>query len=258
MTNAFDTAINEAFSNASYMNVTDIRTLYYGRLDLYASFTDDGDIETSGITSGRLERPAGVLAHKIDSIVGRKVSSSLFYASIFRWRRQNVFVDDIRNHTYEKYQDDLEVFRTLKYIKDEVKEAAEKAAESSLLRSYFERLWVLTKTAAEGSGSISDQVWARILEDLGYAGFADPSGKGIIVKDRVPCVLIIDDTGLTEIDIVPIQKYRIDRRMRIVDKVNRKVRKMATKRNRIAKRKFKDREEKTEDGLSLFDLLMRL
>lgn len=258
MTNAFDTAISEAFSNASYMEVRGLRALYYGRLDMYASFTDDGVIQTSGMEGGSLVRPAGVLGHTIDAIVGRKVSSSYFYATVFRWRKQKIFVEDIRAHTYEKYQDDLELFRTLPYIKPSVRENAEKAAESSLLRSYFERLWVLTRTAAEASGSISDRVWARILDDLGYAGFADPAGKGILIPERVPCTLILDEKQITELDIVPIQKYRVDPRRRIVDQVNRKVRKMATKRNRIAKRKFTDRSSKEGNGMSLFDFLTML
>lgn len=258
MRNVFEEKLAEAFNNASYMDVRGLRALYYGRLDLYASFTDDGEIETSGMSGGSLVRPEGVLGHTIDAIVGRKVSSSYFYANVFRWRKTQVFVEDIRTHNYEKYQDDLELFRTLRYIKPGVKEAAEKAAESSLLRSYFERLWVLTKTAAEASGSISDRVWARILDDLGYAGFSDPSGKGILIPERVPCTLILNPREITELDIVPIQKYRVDPRRRIVDQVNRKVRKMATKRNRIAKRKFSDRTERDSNGKSLFNFLTML
>ena len=42
---------------------------------------------------------------------------------------------------------------------------------------------------------------------------------------------------INEIDIVPVQMNRVDPRQRVSDKVERKVRSMGVRRNRISKRK---------------------
>lgn len=237
MTNkTFDELLQESFSNASYMDVRELRALYYGRSNVYVSFSDDGEYLTAGYVAGRLERPAGILAHTVDVVVGRKASTSMFYGNVFRRRSTTGFLDDIRNHSKEDYARDVEAFLVLGYIKDDRKEQAVEAASSPRLRSSFERLWVLTRTAA-GSKSGSDRLWARILMDIGYMGFTDNSGTGILVKERVPCSIFLDERNKTDFDIVPVQKYRRDPRRRITDKVERKVEKMSTRRNRVAKQK---------------------
>lgn len=232
----FDQLIEESFSNASYMDVREIRALYYGRVNMFVSFSDDGEFVTDGYVRGRLERPAGILAHAVDAVVGRKVSSSLFYGNVFRRKSARGFIEDIRAYNSRDFEDDLEAFYALGYLKDDKKVEAEEAASSPRLSTYFERFWTLTRTAA-GSGSGSDKLWARIIMDIGYNGFTDHSGKGILIKDRVPCTIILDTSVVQHMDIVPIQKYRRDPRKRITDKVERKVSKMATTRNRVAKAK---------------------
>lgn len=75
------------------------------------------------------------------------------------------------------------------------------------------------------------------MEDIGYDGFNDPSGKGILTKARIPATLLIKYKDRMDIDIMPIQKYRQDRRKMMTDRIDLKVRKLQSRRNRIARQK---------------------
>lgn len=248
----FEQELTEAFSNVSFMDVSEIRTLYYGRLNMYVSFTDDWEINHDGMDGSELIRPYGIECHTVDTLVGRKVSTPLFYAYVMRFNPKRGFVNDISNYSADQYKEDIEIIETLDYIKDSVKLQALSQVEAGVrYRSYFERLWDLTRRLADQS-RYKDKLWRRILLDLGYTGFNDPKGKGILSETKSPVTLIIDFSDVEKYDIVPVQKYRTDKRRYVTDKVKRENRKMWVARNRVAKRRTdKFRTDKKKETFKL-------
>lgn len=235
----FDEAIEEAMSFASYMDVSELRLLYYGRNAMYVAFSDDHKINMSGFEGSALKRPYSVAAHSIDTVVGRKASTNLFYGHVFRLKpRGGHFVRDVKNFSLEDYESVKETLYAIPYIEHEELDFLINVVDSNLrIRSSFERFWNLTKALSVDKGQNADKFWRRMLIDLGYAGFDDPSGTGIIGERRQPIMLVLEDKDIEKFDIVPVQKYRTDRRTRIRDNVNRLNRLMRTARNRVAKRR---------------------
>lgn len=225
----FDRLIAESFSSASYMDVRELRMLYYGRLDMYVSFTDDSSFVTKNNNA-----PEGIICHKVDTVVGRKANTSLFYGRVFRVKKSGgKFIENIKTHSTDSLKTDIAAIRTLSYLNsDDVESAVKYVMTNTRIRSAFERLWELSKILSDGN----DKTWARILLDIGYSGFSDQSGLGIITKARAPVAILLDMKQKTDFDIVPLQKYRVDPRARIRNDVDRQVRLMGTKRKRVAKK----------------------
>lgn len=231
--------LEEAMSFASYMDVTDLRLLYYGRNSMYATFSDTDKLETSGFDGNELKRPTGYVSYTINDIVARKVSTHLLYAHVFRARDSGGgFVSDVKNFTLEEYNEAVKYIRTLNYLNQEDVEWFVELVSSNLrLRRPIERLWALTRAIVYSQGKRADDLWARILLDIGYTGFSDVSGTGLLGKRNKPVTLILDKSIMNVIDIVEVQKYRDDKRNRISDNVKRHNRLSKTHRNRIAKRR---------------------
>ena len=145
-----------------------------------------------------------------------------------------------------------------KLSKELVLETIANTLEKSTLRSPFQSLWAITKAIAEvQSKNQYKLIWRSILfNTLGYVGFFDPSGTGLLNGDtkRQPTALILS-RKIKVIDIVPIQKHRRDERRRVINNVDRHVKKVASARNRIAKRRFKDRN-KIKASTALIPLVM--
>lgn len=233
--------LEEAFSMSTVMNVDEFRRLYYGRQDLFATFTDDGKMDIDH----DIDAPAGYISYTINDVVARKVKTHEFYANVFRVtknRSSRRFIEDIKTYDTRQLADDLIVIRSLNDIFSEqlIEDTIEKSMVKSILKSNFQKLWDITKTLAKTKGSAYQFIWRRIFMRLGYNGISDLSGTGILVKKREP-VTIVFDTRVEELDIVPIQKSRRDQRRRIVDQVDRHVKRLATARNRVAKERFVSR-----------------
>lgn len=222
----FKDIIKEAMSAASYQKLDELRSLYYGRLDVYVSFTDDGEYITEDDF-----RPNGIVCHSVDTVVGRKASTNLLYGRVFRIRKnRGDFLEDIRTYSADDLKKDLEAISSLRYIKDVDEESYD------VLYKYqrnFEKLWFLTKELSQGDG----KVWAKILTDIGYKGFKDPHGYGLFDRKRSPAAILLNTSAKEDFDIVPMQKYRTDKRSRVVNSVKREVERLSTQRNRVAKRK---------------------
>lgn len=226
--------LDEAFSNVSFMDVSELRTLYYGRINLYVSFSDDGEHDLSGFDGGVLMRPRGVLSHTIHAVVGRKVSTPYFYANVFRNKAKASDILDTSTYSYDNFREDVETLTILPYLDEEdVRSTARSVSENVRLRSYFERFWVLTRELSNRS----DARWAEIILDAGYSSIEDPIGKGIISPDRSPSTIILDLKNVMDLDIVPVQKYRKDRRQNVIRRINKKNKRLWATRNRIAKRR---------------------
>lgn len=243
----------EIFSNASYMDVRELRSMYYGRINMYVSFSDTDRVEYKPKRiNGAIFRPTGIFCHSVDSVVGRKVSTPKLYGHVLRVRKDGSFVDDIRTYTSEQLKADI------KHLQEEYGMDAElpaKIENRMSTRRPFERLWTLTRILSDGNAD----KWTEILLSLGYTGFEDQSGLGILSTAKVPCALVLDAGEATFFDIVPMQKYRKEERARIRDNVDRKVDKMETKRNRVAKKEPNEEIRNTKrQGGGLSDLLKAL
>lgn len=244
--------VSEGFGTSTVMNVKELRMLYYGRVNLYVTFTDDGKLDMKN--KDPFDRPYGYVAYTVADVVGRKVKTSEFYANVYRVKKTRAsrkFIENIRTYDSSDLKDDIMVLRTLRYFEPESIDAiVENVSVISLLKSPFDRFWEITKQAALLKGNYWRGYWRRILLDLGYSGVADPSGTGTLIKKKTPVALIFD-RKVEELDIVPIQKRR-DPRRRVVRQIDHYVKKLATSRNRVAKRKFKNRATDTKDGDDLF------
>ena len=225
----FDDLLEEAFSNASYITVSELRSLYYGRLNVYVSFTDN-----SRYIMRNNRRPDGILCHAVDVVVGRKATTNLLYGRVFRVRKNaGRFIEDIRNHTNDSLKLDIESLYLLRYLKhSDIDAAVDKVMNNVRIRKAFDRLWEITKELSNGDG----KRWAQIFLDLGYIGFTDQRGTGLFQRKREPSTILLDESAKTDLDIVPMQKYRSDPRARIRDDVNKVVRDISTSRNRVAKK----------------------
>lgn len=231
--------IVESFSAGGYVETRELRNLYYGRNEVYVSFSNDYRIEQGGYDGNTLLRPYGVLAHTVDTVVGRKVQTNRFWGHVFRRRgTKGRFVDNVGSLTERDYQKVLEDLSGLKYIdRYQVDLAEEDIGRNTSLTNAFAKIWEITRIVAKehSSSDTGDVVWARIMIDLGFAGFRDDSGRGIMTRKKTPCVLMLDVDGVDIFDIMPIQKYRVDPRSRVHHWVNRFNSRFMHKRNRIAK-----------------------
>tara|TARA_R100000664_G_C2752088_1_gene139364 strand:+ start:183 stop:986 length:804 start_codon:yes stop_codon:yes gene_type:complete len=249
--------LNEIFSASSVMDVTELRTLYYGRLNLFVTFTDDGRLEMTPDSSE--ERPAGYVAYSVSDVVGKKVKTSEFYANVYRIKKNNKsreFIDDIKTFTKKQYEDAVERLYGLDYIgEDEIFEGLGKISSTSALRGYFNRLWDLTKFLAKSAGGGAwKMLWREIFLDIGYNGITDKSGSGLLVSNRNP-VTIQFDSDIEEFDIVPIQKHKKDPRKRVRTQVNRYVKRLSTARNRVSKKRFVNREIEKDTNKMTYKML---
>lgn len=249
---AFEDKIEEALSygTGSYMNLSELRMLYYGRRDLYVSFTDKGEyyIDTQ---SDELDRPHSILCYAVNDVVARKASSSEFYANVFRINMNNgIFLDNISQYNRDDLKEDLTMLRMmdvlesgpLEYIIDDI-------MKDTTIRTHFAKMWNITEFVSKRAyGSEYEKNWRKMLMNLGYIGFADQTGSGLFTGDRTPAVIYLDYTDRTDLDIMPIQKTRVDPRRRVRDAVMRKVERMSTVRNRISKKRIDPSERFNVDN----------
>ncbi len=233
--------LQEGFGTSAVMEVSELRRLYYGRLNLFVTFSNDENVEKDATS---IDRPLSIEAFSVFDVVGRKVKSNRFYAHVFRINPKN-FISNIKTYDTTSLKRDLVKLASYPNVDGErIAEIIENTIVKSMLRSPFLKLWEITKQVAlEQNRSMYRMTWRRIFRYLGYEGISDPSGTGILSgRGRAPTTIIFSE--IKPIDIVPIQKHRKDERNRVINNVNRTVTKAATARNRIAKRKFKNRQQK--------------
>ena len=238
----FEDMIEEAyagFGQSGHVYTTDLRTLYYGRLNVYLGFTDDGVIKVKG-ASNEMDRPDGIICYDIKDVIGRKVSSNKFYANVFRIKmNRGEFVKDIRNYKRDELHNDVALLRAFNVISPDVfDDIWYQINRDTTIRHDFVKMWLLTEfMAKEKDNRNFGKVWREILMSLGYIGFADPSRTGVLLGTREPVVIYLDYENREDFDILPIQKYRVDPRQRTSTKVDRMRDRMAVRRNRVAKRR---------------------
>ena len=228
--------LTEALTTSTVMNTTELRQLYYGRLNVYAQFTDDGELKSLP----NEQSPFGIICYEVNDIVANKVKTSKLYANVFRIKSRNA-IKDIKQYSHDMLEKDLLNLASLKYIDvNDLFVITERVNKQSLLKSPFDKLWNITKLLSGTKGKYQSKYWRRIFLDLGYDMISDPYGTGTLIKDKYPTTLVLNDNNIEQFDIVPI-KSRKEQRQRISNKIDRTVRKLSTARNRVAKRKFTTR-----------------
>lgn len=226
--------INEAFNYASYMDVSELRRLYYGRDRVYVYFSDSVFEDRSGRVRGRMVRPTSTVMYSVSDVVARKVSTPYLYAHINRVNTRG-WVNDIRAFDRYTLDKDIEKLKKSKIVDQElVTTVTEYVLGKNKLTRAFDILWEITRRLAENN----PDRWNAIFLELGYTGFGDPSGIGTLGK-KESMYLSLDQKEVRYLDSLTIQKYRKDKRLRTRTGVERKRDKEynITAANRVAKRR---------------------
>lgn len=228
-------SINEAyagFGQSAHMDVKELRRLYYGRKEIYVTFTDNGDINITDEQS-----PESLLCYELNDVIGKKVKSNDFYAYVFRAdKSRGKFIDNINEYSRDDFLRDVEYLRLYGY-EYQLDEIVNFYGFNSYIRKDFERLWNVTyQIALRRLPDDANYMWSNVLFDLGYTGFHDPSNSDLF-GDKQPTTLLLNYKEREDLDILPIQEYREDPRSRITKYVNREKMKMRGAKNRVAKRR---------------------
>lgn len=245
-----------AFGTSSYMKLDDLRMLYYGRRDIYVSFTDDGD-QNIQASEREIDRPDSIVCYKINDVIGRRVSTREFYANVFRLNpNKGKFISDISFYTNDDLESDLTDLGLSYFSKSDVLDQVTRMITSSArVRSPFERLWTITEFFSKEISSNYGKTWREMLMGLGYTGFSDPKSTGIFTGDRSPTTIYLDYGSRVDLDILPIQKFRRDPRKRIQQRINRLVKRMAPRRNSVAKSRTRTNDKKASRSQSFSQTL---
>lgn len=240
----FDELLDEAyrgFATGANVELSELRLLYYGRKGIHIAFSDAGEYSFE-TTVHELDRPDGILCHPLNDVISRRVNSSEFYANVFRVGSGRT-IEDIRRYTRDNFNVDLTKLQNMKLLdEDTFDELATPIIKDVRIRHYFQRLWDLTgDIAKEKGGENFGKVWRDILMRLGYTRIVDTSGTGIIVSGRRPVTMYLDYANRQDLDIVPIQKNRLDPRLHTRQSVERKIARMGVRRNRISRRRVETR-----------------
>lgn len=214
------------------MDVSELRQMYYGRSNLYVSFTDSIKYIKSGKDSGTLVRPWSILANSVNEVVARKVSTPFFYANVMRINKKG-WLEDIRHYDDRQLKKDIDSLTQLSFVEESfVNTIVEYVMERRQSSKKFEVLWEITKRLSKND----EMLWNKILIGIGYTGFTDQTGTGIF-GTRFPQSIILTEDVITYLDTVEIQKYRTDNRKRIKDRIEQVQRLTTsnTKKNRVAK-----------------------
>jgi len=237
----FEQTIQEAyrgFGQSAHLDVSELRLLYYGRPDVFISFTDDGDVDIH-----HDELPECFISYDVRDVVGKRVRSSDFYAYVYRIdKNRGRWMHDVRRYKKDDFFNDMDILREKDWVEEEIlDEIIAQVGMDSRVRYDFERLWEVTKIMALSiSASNFRLIWKHILQSLDYIGFSDPSRSGMLGKKEQRSVYIGYDKR-EDLDILPIQKWREDPRRRVERQVERYRRRMRGARNRVAKRKDKSK-----------------
>lgn len=221
----------KGFAQGSDLDTFDLKLMYYGRHNIYVHFTDDGELSNE-VTYYEIDRPKSMVCYPVNDVVGKRVKSSQFYMNIIR-KGDNGHLRDIKQYSKDDLERDVEMLRRVGLDSELLEFYINEIAKNTLIKSPFERLWLLTESL-----SLLDKApsWGELFLILGYNQISDPTGSGILVLGRTPVSLILDSSGVEEIDILRAQKGRIDPRRRTNNKVLHKLKSLKSARRRVAKR----------------------
>lgn len=237
--------LTEGFGTSGVLDVSYLRQNYYGRVNLIVAFAND-EVEFKET----VKRPKSSVFYHVQDVVGRRVSSDKFYAYVYRFPKSGAGFLDIGEYTEEMMFSDFNKIKHMSYVNQDLfEDIASKSKYRNITKSPFQRFWEFT---SELGAKLGQYGWGSLLMDCGYWGFDDKRGKGLFEKHNVPAVLILKDSFLDMLDIVPIQKFRQDPRKRVISQMEQQLKKLETRRNRVAKTKGNafDKSKPKDDFLS--------
>lgn len=202
--------MSRRFSATSVLDVGELQG-YYNRLDVFVSFTDTGKYDYTGKVDRNI-RPTGIFAYMINDVVGRISRESTLYGRVFRYKTVDRDAVSIDQYRMDDYESDVKKMERIIDDPDIIDRAFVLTPSRVPQNSAFAHLWVFTYLVAlwTSSGSSYQNRWTEILTELGYSAFVDKRGTGIISKNRKPSIIIFDENGIEELEIVSTQKHKKD------------------------------------------------
>lgn len=231
----------------SVNSVLDVSSLngYYGRLDVFASFTDDGEYDLDARIDGNI-RPHGVYGYMINDVVGRTSRETTLYARVFRYKTVSNDSLDVQKYTMDKYEEDYK--RLLKKFpkwEEELDEIHTLVPGQLRTKNAFAHIWqLLFRFAAKLKRGIQavKLMWGELFEVLGYEAVVDKRGTGVISANRKPCIVIFGKennwkSDVEDLEIVSTQVYKQEQNTQMFQKIARfnESTKVANARRRIKK-----------------------
>lgn len=233
--------MSRRFSVTSVLDVSELNK-YYGRLDVYVSFTDDGDYDYFGGVDATI-RPESVYGYPINDVVGRFTRESTLYGRVFRYKEKSREPLDVTQYRMDDYEIDYRKLVDLyPAYEDELDWIYSLVPGQLKIKNAFNHLWQLTfRLAAKQAKGITNikKQWADIFIALGYDAILDKRGTGVINDKRKAVLLVLgrDDTHIEDLEIVSTQEHKKELNQRIYRKIARfnRLTKVSNARNRIAK-----------------------
>lgn len=177
----------EVFLIERKMDIIDALSNYKDNPTMFISFVEERKI---GINpKSRFDTPLGIYAYPLKEIWEDLIQNSIPFASdrpfVYLLKCVDSNVQEISEYTPQQYTNDLEslkrkyseYFQQKKMVFEEKIEFWEATAN---IQTPAGHLWNITRNLAILSGKRSSVIWNSILRDLGYAGFTDKKGVGLI------------------------------------------------------------------------------
>lgn len=247
----FEDLLEASFHGSSYMDVSDLRYLYYGRPNVYVAFTDDGRYNLN-TTNTELDRPNSIVCYDVRDVVGRKVNTSDFYANVFRLKTNLLHIKNVRDFSKRNFDVMTDRLLDVDGINRQLaQEVIKDVLRTPTLRYWFEKFWNITEYLAKSQWreETYEYQWRRILMECGIGAVSDPTKSGMLTGVKKPVTIYLDLDEREDLDILNIQKYREDPRARITTQVDRMRARMRGARNRVAKHR---RENPSASASDLF------
>lgn len=126
------------------------------------------------------------------------------------------FIHDLFTQ-YKKSNFERDV-KKLKEIYGKIDKLVQKAKDEAYADNYPSYLWRLTELLSHKSKKKVSTEWNSIFRKLGYSGFADKSGKGIIHYLQPIQAMFFSKSGLEIIDKIMNKDYKEDKQLNLFAK----------------------------------------
>lgn len=199
----------EAFNNSSDLDVSELRSKYYGRSNMYVAFSDSIFYKNDGRDYGAVVRPRSIIVDSVVDVVARKVTTPYLYANVMRINKKG-WLDDIRQYDSYTFEKDLQKLRKLRSVDSKFANTViDFVVKQKKTTNRFMLFWDITKRLSKNN----QDTWNKILVDMGYTGFTDQTGTGVF-GSRFPRSIALVERNLTYVDTLEIQATRKDPRAR--------------------------------------------
>lgn len=207
------------------VGATDYLRKYKDRDDIYISFTEINKIGINPESS--YNTPIGVYTYPLKQFwklykvetLGTVKDSAPFagdqpYIQILKGKHTKGFIRDFSKYTERDLKKDKE--KILKYSRDDyfIEKQIEIGEKESYNKTPFGRFWGITWNLVTNSLSYlnlnskkSSVAWNELLRNLGYTGFSDTTGTGIIYEDEPVQAVFLTSKEYTQIDMIDNKEY---------------------------------------------------